>query len=231
MSQGTYFGELEAFEGTKRLCFCKALNPTVLLICPKKDFLTILEDFPDIESQMKKIALSRKGKLEEKVARLNKAELQEKDSRKSLSALNATPLATMTEYINKILLKLPDPELRYERKRRERKLERPKSIVVIDGSSLSNIPTSPDKKPHRKNRLLSITPRGNMMSMDEIESLDKIGEPESIVLSSNTLKVPTKNDLEKLKKKQSLLKKKVSIKKEPPATLAKIVSLRFRKRI
>ena len=197
----------------------------MLLLCPKSDFLKILQDFPDIESQMKRISLSRKGKLEEKVARLNKAELQEKESRKSLSSVNAAPLANMTEYINKILLKLPDPEIRYERKRRERKLERPKSTVIVDGSSLSNIPTSPDKIKRKKRRMFSITPRGNMMSMEEIESLGHLNEPESIVLPSNTLKVPTKSDLEKLKKKQAQAKKKASIKKEAPSTLAKIVSL------
>lgn len=180
---------------------------------------------------MKKIALSRKTKLEDKVARLDKAELQEVESRKSvktvksLGTITPTPLATMTEYINKILLKLPDPELRYEKKRRERKLERPKSIAIIDGSSLTNIPTSPEKITRKKKRMFSITPRGNMMSMEDLESQSALGEPESMVFSSNTLKVPTKGDLDKIKKKQTLLMKKTSVKKEKEAvsTLARIV--------
>jgi len=106
LAEGTYFGEIEVLESTKRRCFCQVLNSVTLLVCSKADFLRVLHEFPAIEAQVEKIAELRKNKVDDKVYKINQTESEIFDDEQN--AAQKKPLMKSTEYLNKLLLQKPD---------------------------------------------------------------------------------------------------------------------------
>ena len=110
LAEGTYFGEIEILQATKRKCFCQALSSLTLLVCSKADFLRVLHEFPSIEAQVEKISLLRKNKVDAKVHRINQTDSEVFDEE-----IKPKPkLMKATEYLNKLLLqKVEKPKKKY----------------------------------------------------------------------------------------------------------------------
>lgn len=120
LSEGTLFGEVEVIHKTKRLCFCQALTPTVLIVIPKAPFLRALEDFPKMEEQINRIATLRKDRIEQKHERI----MREGDTTENLEShrSNKKPvLLRKTEYIFHLLLVKTDEELLMKEIEKEKK--------------------------------------------------------------------------------------------------------------
>jgi CRP-like cAMP-binding protein len=66
--EGSYFGDVEMFLSSKRLCTCKIVYQTELLVMSKpvisiQMMKYITEEFPEISNEMMELALKRKSKI------------------------------------------------------------------------------------------------------------------------------------------------------------------------
>ena len=80
--EGSYFGEIEIFEQSLRDCLCDVGSAEAeLLVIKKKNFLKILEEFPDVREEMKTTAKIKKAKhLESKSRVVELALLKDDDN-------------------------------------------------------------------------------------------------------------------------------------------------------
>ena len=52
IDEGFLFGEIETLENTNRSCFAEAKESSLVLICKKDDFESLLKEFPLIEEKV-----------------------------------------------------------------------------------------------------------------------------------------------------------------------------------
>lgn len=84
----------------RRINFCQALVPTILIVCPKAPFLRALKDFPSMENQIKTISQLRKKRLDMKSEKIQ--------TQSTKIEQNKQVLLKKTEYIYNLLLRWID---------------------------------------------------------------------------------------------------------------------------
>eukprot|EP01017_Pseudomicrothorax_dubius_P021634 TRINITY_DN2328_c0_g2_i4.p1 TRINITY_DN2328_c0_g2~~TRINITY_DN2328_c0_g2_i4.p1 ORF type:complete len:833 (+),score=237.86 TRINITY_DN2328_c0_g2_i4:185-2683(+) len=95
--EGSYFGEIEILENTKRWCFAQSKGETILLVLHKSHFLQYLREFPELEEDVKRFADERKKKF------LMCKEIQMKEAKPGKEGAKKKLLKS-TEYYERMML-------------------------------------------------------------------------------------------------------------------------------
>lgn len=110
------------------MCFCEAVDSTILLICDKNAFLEVLKDFPAMQKQLERSATTRKDKIKSIMEKMkNEQSPVEVDRRPKLLRSN--------EYLADIII----GEINSRDKRKKKSFKKQPTIAQVNPKPLIGI--------------------------------------------------------------------------------------------